>query len=880
MDKKLAVELKKRKYGLLAAGLAALIAFLIFVASGRLFGEYSFLVSDLRAQYVHFIKLFWRSLLGEGSLNYTFEVGMGTPAIPLFAYYCLSPFNVIYLLISDVAAASAVVVILKFALAAYTFWWFEKRILKQDSVASAAFAACYALSGYSIAFFYNIINTDGLYMLPVIVTLVIMYVRTGSWRRLLLAYAYQFVVMFYSGYIIGIFSFLILLLAMVWEYGKDYKKYVTGLLKFAGIVVWAALLGAAVLLPTARYLLSNSIDSASSFAELRLTVLDIYNNLFLAEFQSDNVIFPLIYSGLTVLLLVPVYFLKRRVGIKEKILFAVPIIFLLACSLWMPLYILMHGFNAPNLFGFRFSYFYSFILLAAACRGWELSKETRVWKFYALAAVNIVLYYVIYLLQKNTLERNIQSSNILGLEINAFFLILYAFLLSCRNKGKDRKHYLSRILLICVCVELFTNGYLYGSMEGNLIVNHKYSIQLMDQLVEEGLDWIAQDELAQGGRKGFRIQCTDLDSPATSASFGYRGLGYFSTVENRRLRNVLFRLGYFSGTNFCADYGGTAVTRMLFSQDYLISYYQDQQEMAVSVERNEECLSLGFMVSERIKEYQIKSEDPFENQNLLLQSMLGEDILCFLPYEGEFTVQADNMYIMRNEEYDKYLLGMSDTELDDGSLVFEGEAESELPLYAYFSQDEGIRNNDSPKLFSGERGAPGWLVLDILSCPRVFALEKNETGRYEAEIVVDNNTVKDYFFNHIYCCYYDEGQLQEAYGILSGHQMEITSIRGDAIEAEVAVDDDRTVLFTSIPYDDAWKVKVDGKIAETFSVLDGTFLAVELMPGVHKIEISYQSRVNTAAAWVSAAACIAFLLAAIPVFPQIRKIKMSKKKEI
>lgn len=853
------IGLKKRKYGIFAAITAALLAFFIFVASKRLFGEYSFLISDLNAQYVHFIKLFLRSLFGGGAMDYTFEVGMGTPSIPLYAFYCLSPFNFIYLWIGDAALASAVVVIAKYALAAYTFWRFEERILKRDSAAAAVFAVCYALSGYSAAFYYNIIYTDGIYMLPLIVTLVVEYVRTGSWRRLLLAYAYQFVVMFYSGFIIGIFSFLILLLTMVWEYGKEWKKYLTGLLKFTGIIIWSALAGAAVLLPTARQLLRNSVDSAQSFGELQLNLLDIYNNLFLGEMQSIDVIIPLVYSGILVLFLMPVYFCSAQVRRKEKILFAIPIVFLIICSLWQPLYIFMHGFNAPNYFGFKFSYFYSFVFLAISCRVWELSKAARAWQYYLLAAVNIVLYYVMYVLQKNRLAEEMQSSSVLGWELNAFFLILYAVLLSRRKAVADHKRYLHGFLFVCVCAELLLNGYLYHMRQGYPFVNHKNVMQLTEELTRGALEQVRQDEEIRGERTGFRIQCTDLTTPGYSASYGYRGLGYFSTVENRRLRDVLFRLGYYTNTGLCVDYGGTAVTRMLFSQDYLIHFYLYQQGSKALVERNEECLSLGFMVSDGMKDYRVESDNPFENQNLLLQAMTGAKICCFLPYEQEIVLRSDNMLMAREEENSRYLVWMGDPEIGYGSISFELRSDNPLPLYAYFSGDEGVRNDISPQLVSGSGRAAGWLAIDILSCPRVFALEKDDAGQYKAEIIMTESTLDAGYFNAYYFYYFNEEELKEAYGMLAERQMKITSMQGDTIEASVAVDADMPVLFTSIPYDDGWKVSVDGTGTDTLSVLDGAFLAVELAPGEHTLVFTYDSAADRIGRIVSVIALLVYI---------------------
>ncbi len=855
---KIIKEIEKRRYGLLAALLAAVLPFFIFLLAHRLFGDYTFTIGDLGAQYVYFIKLFLRSLFGEGALDYTFEVGMGLPSIPLYAYYCLSPFNFIYLLIKNIEIASAVVVLLKFSVAAYAFQRFTVRILNQDTPASAVFALCYALCGYSISFYFNIINSDGIYMLPVIVTLVVEYVRTGAYKKLILAYAYQFVVMFYSGFINGIFSFLILFLVMVYEYGREWKKYLRGLLKFAGIVVLAALMGAAVLFPTAFCLLRNSIDAASDFEILDLNILDVYNNLFIGEMQSIKVTIPIIYSGLVVLFLVPLYFLHRQVGKKEKILFAFLLVFLLACTFWQPLYILMHGFNSPNYFGFRFSYFYSFLLLTIACRAWELLGETKAWKYYLIVICNIVVYYLVWQMQKKSLSEEEQSSSMLGLEINALFLILYAIVFLWRKKSQDKKIFCQWILLVTVSLELFINGYFCNTRLGYHIIDDRLVVDMTDQVTRAALDEIERDRTAAGKEAGFRLKYMDVSTYNLSALYGYRGLGYFSTVENRALREALFRLGYCTNTNLCIDYGGTPVTRMLFSQDYLVHFYRYEQGENDFIEKNDECLSLGFMVSDQVKEFYWR-DDAFMNQNTLLQAMTGGEENCFLPYENNIYLSSENMVMIWDEEKGQYIIWIDDSEQKEGRIRFALEADREQPLYAYFSEDTSIKNDASPKLLSEGEKIESLLVQPNLSCPRIFPLGRNQEGRYEAVIYIGDGMLESYYFNNYYFYYYNEESLKRVYHELAQHQMTITDIQGDTIEASISVNEDRTVLFTSIPYDDGWKVTVDGERIETFSVLEGAFLALELTPGDHTLIFTYNSMNDRIGKYISVMALLVYL---------------------
>ena len=72
--------------------------------------------------------------------------------------------------------------------------------------------------------------------------------------------------------------------------------------------------------------------------------------------------------------------------------------------------------------------------------------------------------------------------------------------------------------------------------------------------------------------------------------------------------------------------------------------------------------------------------------------------------------------------------------------------------------------------------------------------------------------------------------------------MNVTSFRDDRIVGEVTVSGDKTLLFTSIPYSEDWKVYVDGERVEIMPVLDDTFLGVMLEKGEHELRFVYGNK--------------------------------------
>lgn len=846
--------LKERRYALLAAVLTAFTAVVLFSLSGRLIGgSYVFVRGDLMSQFAPTVRQFLNSLFGPEDIDYSFYVGMGMPMTSVYAG-CLSPFNLLFWLIDDINLAAFAVAVSKLAFVAYIFQGFSRRVLKNNTLSSVAFSVAYALCSYTIAYYQNLMFFDALYMTPIIVELVILFVKEGKWRALTIAYAYFFLVNYYMAYMVGFFSLIFLIALMVSEYKKSWKRYAVTGLRFTGIVIWAALMGVVFLAPAAYALLGDRTPDATPFRQLQLTLPDLYGNLFLGQMQTQEGIFPMIYCGVAVVYLLPLYFMDKAVGKKEKIICTVLFGFLFLCSFWLPGYIFIHCFDAPDYYGYRFSFLYSFLLAAICCRQWNRIEEAGRKKLTVLALINVIAYYLIYLLQKNTLRLSSQSMSILGWEINILFLFLLLVLMRYAKRGEESKKKAERFLVALMMVELVANGFFLVTRADYYRTDYKTVYHSWIEKTEGTIRAVRQED------DGFyRIRYQNALAQDQAILFNYMDIPYFSTIENWRLRDTLRLLGYSVSPRNVSDAGWTPVTEMLFAQRYIVMAHKplelEEEPEVWPFYKNETALEIGFMVGEGLREVALQ-ENALENLNLVLQGMTGEDIVCMIPYTGDVQMQFENILLEETGE-GYYNLYRENPEVAEARLSYRIDANPLYRSYSYFSQTNSIMDICAPVLY-GESGT-------YLTAPAILPTESGE-DKDSMFIETDGMTLSQSYYRNHYFAYYDPAALQKAYEALKDHQFIVTERSGSHIRGTVEVAEDKTILFTSIPYDQGWKIYVDGVEAETEALLNETFLCTELTPGTHEIEMVYQSRLDVISVWISVAACVAFLLVACPLY--------------
>ncbi len=134
--------------------------------------------------------------------------------------------------------------------------------------------------------------------------------------------------------------------------------------------------------------------------------------------------------------------------------------------------------------------------------------------------------------------------------------------------------------------------------------------------------------------------------------------------------------------------------------------------------------------------------------------------------------------------------------------------------------------------------------------------EKKLEGTFEDNIFVFN-IEQDYYLikdgDDIYPLYVDEvesplniitiytineNKLKEVYDYLSKNQIKYTHYEDHFIEGKINVDENQ-MIFTSIPYDEAWEIKIDGEKVKPNKLL-GSLIGIETTPGEHELSMRYK----------------------------------------
>ena len=75
-------------------------------------------------------------------------------------------------------------------------------------------------------------------------------------------------------------------------------------------------------------------------------------------------------------------------------------------------------------------------------------------------------------------------------------------------------------------------------------------------------------------------------------------------------------------------------------------------------------------------------------------------------------------------------------------------------------------------------------------------------------------------------------------------ELNVEQFNNTHIVGKVNITDESTVMMTSIPYNEGWKIEVDGKTVETKKSWD-SFLSFPISQGKHKVEFFFKQKWST-----------------------------------
>ncbi len=274
---------RKEKYNFMTGAITSFVmAFILYgiifaICGFAPFGSKTVLTWDLNGQYVAYLSYFRRTILEKDFSFYTQEIVLGGGTIGLWAYYLLSPFNLILLFFDtvDLPIGISVILLLKHAVSAltmYLYWFYRyqrrsvekiKEPIEKRQMIGIVFACIYALSGYAINMQFNLMWIDGMILLPVLCMGLERLVHEGKTGLTVTALWLSVVTNFYIGYMLWVFSGLYFIFLLI-ETGEIKKRKIWG--KYIGSAILAAGMGMALILPL-LYSLSISKMSDISIVE-------------------------------------------------------------------------------------------------------------------------------------------------------------------------------------------------------------------------------------------------------------------------------------------------------------------------------------------------------------------------------------------------------------------------------------------------------------------------------------------------------------------------------------------------------------------------------------------------------------------------------------
>lgn len=832
------LSINTKYYPLIAGLLSGLAAFLALSFSNMLSGGiYVMVRGDLFETHIPYILEMCRSILNGESIWYSYSVSMGMNLSLSIAYYTLSPFNILFLIFNkaDANVILAIVIILKIACAGLCFSIFSKNVLKVNNIWNIVVSLCYALCGFSTAYgFYHIMWLDAFLMMPLLFTVIYKSFKNNRFVAVSLCYAYLFITQFYMGYMVGVFSFLFVIYLLVYDY-SNIKQFILKLIKWIGSVILAICLSSFVWLPALLFLMSNNPPDATSFNDLDITVFQVFNTMFWGQFVDTIGRYSFSYSGLLPLLLLPFYFKSTKIALKEKILSSIVLGFLILCYISPLMYKLIHANDAPDMFWFRFTFLFSFLICSMALRTTVSLNEIKISSLFKYIAVLSLFYFVEQRIQ--TIERsNYVANSLNNYLMNILFFALWVLIIYLlENKEKNRCAFML-IAIVLSLSELISNTCM--NLQGKTLESAYYNYDFICKNAAYYLNDIDTDFYRV-------INNNDLIHNSDS-QYGYKGVSDFGSAENYNLRMTMSNLGFGTTPRMTLASGYNPVNEMLLGIRYIIygKYYFDYGfndypvNDLVSVARNEKSLNIGYMVNDDVLNFQFPSRNDFENLNALMCAMSGLDEKCFYPIDKEdieYTYDNSLVYTLNDSEDNNYYIEKTADDfevtvnispIEDGDPYVQFELENPIVYENSYSFTSGIVNGVNGHDYALAGSATYRIYESEDGCK--FKFGGNEKSPTAAS------------FDNINYYYYKHNSIDSHYDILSEQQLYVTDFENGYLKGNVDVLDEGKVLFLSIPYDKGWKAYANGTEISIHPVLGDAFMSIELPKcGKYEIELKY-----------------------------------------
>lgn len=838
-------------------------------------GTNMLLSSDGWHQYYPFLVDLRDKLLSSKDLTYSWTVGMGQSYASLYAYYLASPMYLLSVLVplDLLPHYFTLMTIVKLSLAGFCFSWFLRLTYRRCDAAIPFFGLMYAFCAWAAGYYWNIMWLDVFALLPLLIAGMVCLLRDGKFRLYTLTLALSLWCNYYVAFFCCIFV-LLCFFGYCFCCPKGWKNFFLRFLRIGVCTLLGAGMACVLLVPTMLAMQTTYSSTPKEFSYLGLNIIkDAYGNysnydnffqmlaketlpgiwnasrqvfsgLLTASTPTKMSGLPNVFCGMTAVVLSVYYFLCKKISRREKIFNLCLLLFLDLSFILRFLDYYWHGMHFPNMLPYRFSFLFSFVLIAMAYRAFTFLDDHKPWHLPVMLGVSALVIVNAWLLpDASKLSLLLSALAVCGVSV--------VFLLR-RWKKVNRLLCVSFLCLIIACemgVSLSKGVDTVGlttqyNKNGDVIYPRK------NAEVQALLNYIEQED----GDLFYRTEFSATQTLNDAALNGFYGVSIFNSSANANFNRLSRSLGLSSwvGSNRYVYYESSPFTNTMCGIKYLLdrtdgyrnTYYNTliAESDDVNLFKNQSYISLGFMTDGALADFVAVEEkyNPIREQEEMFRLATGieEDLYDHLT-AGEFDAPSDATIYASGTSGTQYTFktAASDSEYQKVSVVYTVEEPS---LYVATTKKPTNAESDVTVYCNGEKLFSVSIKVRMLFCVGSFkegdvisfeySLPSDSSGNISLDFAKQNNKV------------FDAG-----YELLADEPFVITEFDDTVICGTVDALSDG-LFYTSIPYEPGWTAYVDGvevPLAEGYDaqnkdvVLTDAVISFPLTAGSHEIKLVY-----------------------------------------
>lgn len=786
--------------------LLSLLIILVFFYINNItpFGSKDFTVIDFYHQYFPMTSELINRILNSKTLLFSFNGSL--PFIRNLYNYLSSPFNILLLPFKDnLSTGFSLLIAIKAVLASTTICYYLTKNIK-NSILSIPISISYGFSSYYIAYHWNIMWLDGMIFLPLIILGLEKIIKENKSLLYIITLSISIFSNYYIGYMICIFTFIYFQFFYLLNYKFNIKDF---LIKFKNYILYSIIsIGIISIVVIPIYFSLSSIsatkDTFPSIFETEFNIINfILNNFSLSKptaLISENIPLPNTSSSLLIFILIPLFFINKNINKKEKILYALLLLTLFLCMHNTFINFIWHGFHFPNDLPYRQSFIYIFITIIIAYKSLINIKYINTKKL----LITLTVFILLIILSKIIKFDNLQNKVLI---INTILLIIYFTILIINIKNKKYTQFaLITIVAIETCISCVYNikPDHNGKDLDNSIKNYQYIKNILPQ----------ENEF-------YRIEKIKRDTYNDPALNNYYGISVFSSMTYEDISKLQRKLG--NGSNNINSYYynlQTPIYNSMFNIKYLVgkfnynkNFYKENKNEGIKEYKYP--LSIAYKVNNNIKNWDTSSNNPFTVQESFIKESTG----------------FDNMFNKLNINFKDIVPEITNNGYFINSRICSINLENDRNGDVYLYIDS---NNLSSILVNGESY--------FIATNEPYIINLGYFSKYDDINVTMYFNYGDTSYNefNIYAYSFNENNFKKAYNSLNDEILNISSFKENHIKGYINLKESG-VIFTSIPYDNSWKIKVDNKYIDFYKIGE-SYIGFNLNEGYHNIEFIYKTK--------------------------------------